>query len=240
MKSSTLEKKSYKLEKLYPIEIQTQVDKIENSLQEYFRNGNFKPGDSIPKEMDLAEALGVSRTSVREALSRFKTLGIIESRKNRGMIITHPDILYNMERVMDLRLLDRGTMKDIFELRLVLEIGIADLLFLRKTDTDLKILEEIVEKDEKATTYLEHTKYDIEFHSMLYKISGNETIQRFQKILLPLFEGTKGLYSILPEEMTEENNYVFHRGLLNTLKEGTAAEFRNKMRNHLMQYFNKL
>ena len=240
MKLSALERKSPTLEKLYPIETQTQVDKIENRLQEYFRHGDFQPGDHIPKEMELAEALGVSRTSVREALSRFKTLGIIESKKNRGMVITHPDILYNMKRVMDLRLLDKDTMKDIFELRLVLEIGIADLLFLRKTDSDLKILEEIVVKDEKATTYAEHTKYDIEFHSMLYKISGNETIQRFQKILLPLFEGTKGLYTILPEEMTEENNYVFHRGLLNTLKEGTAAEFRNKMRNHLMQYFNKL
>ncbi len=240
MQSIAEEKKPARLEMLYPIENQTQVDKIENSLREYFRNGNFQPGDAIPKELELAKALGVSRTSVREALSRFKTLGIIESRKNRGMVITHPDILYNMERVIDLQLLDKGTIKDIFELRLVLEIGIADLLFLRKTDADLKKLEEIVEKDEKATTYDEHTKYDIEFHSMLYKISGNDTIQRFQKILLPLFEGTKGLYSILPEEMTEKNNYVFHRGLLNTLKEGTAAEFRNKMRNHLMQYFNKL
>ncbi len=240
MEASTLEKKSSAFEKLSPIENQTQVDKIESSLQEYFREGNFQPGDPIPKEMELAEALGVSRTSVREALSRFKTLGIIESRKNRGMVITHPDILYNMERVIDLRLLDKSTMKDIFELRLVLEIGIADLLFLRKTNADLKKLEEIVTKDEKATTYEEHKKYDIEFHSMLYKISGNKTIQRFQKLLLPLFEGTKGLYSISPEEMTEENNYVFHRGLLNTLKEGTAAEFRTKMRNHLMQYFDKL
>src|SRR5665647_1291715 len=141
MQAEAIEKRSPTLEKLYPIENKTQVDKIEISLQEYFRHGDFQPGDSIPKEMELAQALGVSRTSVREALSRFKTLGIIESKKNRGMIITHPDILYNMERVVDLKLLDSGTMKDIFELRLVLEIGIADLLFLRKTDSDLKVLD---------------------------------------------------------------------------------------------------
>lgn len=238
MESSTLEKKSPTLEKLYPIENQTQVDKIENSLQEYFRQGDFHPGDAIPKEMELAEALGVSRTSVREALSRFKTLGIIESRKNRGMVITHPDILYNMERVIDLKLLDKGTLKDIFELRLVLEIGIADLLFLRKTDSDLKILEEIVEKDEKSKTNDEHKKHDVEFHSMLYKMSGNDTIQRFQDILLPIFDGIdKNLYTINIEKTP---GYVYHRDLLNTLKEGTAEEFRNKMRNHLMQYFNKL
>jgi DNA-binding FadR family transcriptional regulator len=238
MQSIVKEKKSFKLDKLNPIENQTQVDKIEMSLQEFFRNGSFEPGDPIPKEIELAKALGVSRTSVREALSRFKTLGIIESRKNRGMVITHPDILYNMERVMDLKLLDSGTMKDIFELRLVLEVGIADLLFLRKTDEDIKMLEEIVEKDEKSKNKMENRQHDIEFHSMLYKISGNETIQRFQKILLPIFEYVdNGLYDINP---AITSGYVYHRGLLNTLKDGTPDEFRIKMRNHLMQYFNKL
>lgn len=238
MKSVLLEEKTPTLEKLYPIENQTQVDKIEKSLQEYFKHGNFKPGDPIPKEIELAQALGVSRTSVREALSRFKTLGIIESRKNRGMIITNPDILYNMERVIDLQLLDKGTLKDIFELRLVLEIGIADLLFLRKTDSDLKILEKIVEKGEKSTTNTDYKQHDVEFHSMLYKISGNETIQRFQNMLLPIFDGIdKTLYSINIEETP---GYVYHRDLLNVLKEGTPEAFRNKMRRHLMQYFNKL
>jgi len=69
------------LKKLRPVETLTQVDKIELSLEEYFRTENFGPGDSIPKEVDLAEAMGVSRTAIREAISRFRMLGIIESRK---------------------------------------------------------------------------------------------------------------------------------------------------------------
>lgn len=226
------------LSKLRPIESQTQVDKIEISLQEYFRSEDFQPGDSIPKEMELAKALGVSRTAVREALSRFKTLGIIESRKNRGMIITHPDILYNMQRVLDLKLLDNGTMKDIFELRLVLEIGIADLLFLRKTEAALKKLGEIVIRDEKTNNKADHTRYDVEFHSLLYEISGNKTIQRFQQMLLSIFDYVdNGLYEINPAETV---GYVSHKGLLECLKSGSPEEFRVKMRNHLMQYFNKI
>lgn len=234
MKASTLSK-------LHPIENKTQVDKIEDSLREYFRTEDLQPGDSIPKEVELAQALGVSRTAVREALARFKTLGIIESRKNRGMVITHPDILDNMQKVLYPKLLDDGTLKDIFELRLALEIGIADLLFLRKTEADLKKLEEIVEKDENATNKKDHMKYDIEFHSMLYEISGNKTIQRFQKMLLTIFEYTdnaeNGLYAINP---AKTKGYVYHRGLLECLKYGTVDEFRIKMRNHLMQYFNKI
>src|SRR5689334_2128857 len=98
------------LSKIEPIITLTQVDKIEKTLQEYFRREKLSPGDVIPKELELAEAMGVSRTAIREALSRFKTLGIIESRKNRGMIIAKPDILNNMQRVLDVQLLDGSTM----------------------------------------------------------------------------------------------------------------------------------
>ncbi len=230
--------KALTLSKLQPIRSQSQVDKIENSLQAYFHSENFQPGDSIPKETELAQALGVSRTAIREALVRFKTMGIIEARKNRGMVITHPDILNNMQKVLDLKLLDTGTMKDIFELRLVLEIGIADLLFMRKTDEDLRRLEEIVIRDEEATTKLQSTRYDVEFHSTLYEISGNHTIQRFQKMLLSIFDYlSHELYTIDP---TKDPSYVSHRGLLNTLYNGSPEEFRNKMRRHLLQYFNQL
>ena len=224
--------------KLRPLENLTQVDKIELSLQEYFRSENFLPGDSIPKEVELAEAMGVSRTAIREAISRFKTLGIIESRKNRGMIISRPDILMNMERVLNPQLLDEDTMKEIFELRLVVEVGLGDILFLRKTDAALAKLEAIVEKYEKATSKMEHIKYDAEFHAMLYKMSGNKTIQRFQKMLLPIFEYIdKGLH--VPGQ-EENSSYATHRALLNILRNGTPEEFNNKMRSHLKNYFEKI
>jgi DNA-binding FadR family transcriptional regulator len=226
------------MNKLRPLENLTQVDKIELSLQEYFRSENFQPGDSIPKEVELAEALGVSRTAIREAISRFKTLGIIESRKNRGMVISRPDILINMERVLNPQLLDEDTMKEIFELRLVVEVGLGDILFLRKTDAYLAKLETIVEKYEKATAKMEQIRYDAEFHAVLYKMSGNKTIQRFQKMLLPIFEYIDKSLRVPVQE--ENSNPTTHRALLNILKKGTPKEFNNKMRSHLKSYFEKI
>jgi DNA-binding FadR family transcriptional regulator len=224
--------------KLRPLQNLTQVDKIELSLQEYFRNENFQPGDPVPKEVELAEALGVSRTAIREALSRFKTLGIIESRKNRGMIISKPDILMNMERVLSPQLLDKDTMKEIFELRLVIEVGLGDILFLRRTDAYLAKLETIVEKYEKAKTKADQIKYDAEFHAFLYKMSGNKTIQRFQKMLLPIFEYINNSLRAAVQE--ENSSYTTHRNLLNILRKGTPEEFNTKMRNHLKNYFEKV
>ncbi|HWI94188.1 MAG TPA: FCD domain-containing protein [Flavisolibacter sp.] len=226
------------LAKLKPIENLTQVDKIEQALQEYFDRFNLLPGDALPKEMDLAKALGVSRTALREALSRFKTLGLIESRKNKGMTLAFPDPMVNLERVMTPRLLGGRTLNDIFELRLVLEIGMSELLFKRKNAENLAELKIIVEKEEKATSKKEILKYDIEFHSMLYKISGNETMLRFQKMLIPIFNHVfKGLHL---EEQPLRNNEITHRDLYNTLNAGNPDEFRMKMKEHLSPYLKNI
>lgn len=226
------------LNKLKPVENLTQVDKIEIHLQEYFRNENFSPGDAIPKEVDLAQAMGVSRTAIREAISRFRMLGIIESRKNRGMVITRPDVLNNMQRVLDPQLLDGATMKNIFEMRLVIEMGISDILFLRKTDESLARLEEIVKKEEATDNKIDQLKYDVEFHSALYDISENETIQRFQKMLLPVFDYVDNGLRVQRQKYTSD--YVSHRVLLEVLRNGTPEEFRNKMHDHLLYYFEKI
>ena len=66
---------------------------------------------------------------------------------------------------MDPQLLVGGTMKEIFEMRLVIEMGLADILFLRKTESGLNKLEQIVEQEEKTESKNDLIKYDIEFHN---------------------------------------------------------------------------
>lgn len=224
--------------KLGSVEDLSLVDQVEISLQKFFTEEELKPGDPIPKEIELAEAMGVSRTAIREALTRLKLLGLIDSRRNRGMIITTPDVLSNIKRVMDPQLMDGDTMKEIFELRLVLEMGIGDILFIKKDDNRLSSLEEIVEREEQTMNRLEQIKLDVEFHSMLYKMSENKTILQFQKMLLPVFDYVNN--GLQPKTHVIDENFVSHRTLLNILRSGTPEEFRNSMRSHLTYYFEKV
>ena len=143
-----------------------------------------------------------------------------------------------MQRVLDPQLLHGDTMKEIFEMRLVIEMGLADILFLRKTESSLNKLEQIVELEEKTESKNDRLKYDIEFHSVLYEISQNETIQRFQKMLLPIFDYMNTELNVKSQIPNEE--YASHRVLLNVLKKGTPEEFRSKMKNHLFNYFEKV
>ena len=125
----------------------TMADVVESQLRAYLKKMSFKPGDALPKETELADALGVSRNVVREALSRLRMLGMIETRKRRGMVLVSPDILQAFERVLDPPIIDDTTLNDIFELRLVIEMGLADLLFTRMKPADIIELEAIAENE---------------------------------------------------------------------------------------------
>ncbi len=124
--------------------VQTSLaDKVEESLCQYFKDNKLVTGDSLPKETELAEGLGVSRNVIREALSRLRMLGIIETKKRKGMVLAEPDLLSGLRRVMDPGMLGDEAMKNLFELRLVLEVGMSDLLFARMTPKHLEELESI-------------------------------------------------------------------------------------------------
>lgn len=188
---------------------------------------------------ELAETLGVSRTVIREALLRLRMMGLIESKKKKGSVITSPDLLGMISKSMNPHILDQEILKEIFEIRLVLEIGMADLLFRRVTENDIKELKRIVKNEPPAAQYhLFNIDHEIAFHGKLYEITGNETLRKFQKMLLPVFDYVhkSGLLKKQPLLKT----FTSHKTLVNILETGTPEEFRNGMRNHLENHFARI
>ena len=218
------------------------VDKVEIRITDYIKKNKFEVGDSIPKEIEFAEALGVSRTVIREAFSRLRTIGIIESKKHKGMIISHPDFIQNFEKVLDSNLLGDETLKDIFELRLVLETGMVDLVFFRKTDQELIDLERIVSKMEECPS--DSNSFSLEnevaFHGKLYEMSGNKTLQRFQNLLLPVFQHVHDHKLSQSESYEYSKKFITHRELLNYLKTNDIKKFKKGLTAHLEPHFNRV
>ncbi len=219
-----------------PVSHQTMADIVELKLLAFLKKNAFKPGDALPKEIELAEALGVSRNILREALSRLRMLGMVDTKKRRGMVLSSPDILGSLEKVMDPLIIDENTLQDFFELRLTLEMGLADILFIRKTTKDIAELEQIAlaEKVRDKNDVAFRIKSEVEFHGKIYRMTGNETMQRFQTMLLPIFGH---LVSI---EKKPAGGKVTHLDLVNLLKTGTREEFRKGMREHLEHHFNRI
>ncbi|ETZ22560.1 FadR/GntR family transcriptional regulator [Pedobacter sp. V48] len=223
-------------ESLIQLDTSSLVDKVEANLVKLLVERKLRVGDIIPTELDLSRSLGVSRTVVREALLRLRMMGLIDTKKKKGSVITSPDIFGIMSKSMNPHILDQDTLREIFELRLVLEIGMADLLFQRVTPKDIEELKEIVKTEpDTAKDHIFHIDHEIIFHGKLYEIAGNETLKRFQKMLLPIFDYVHN--SGLLKKPAQIQKFVSHKGLVDILENGSPELFRNGMRNHLENHF---
>ena len=141
------------------------VDRVESNLVKLLVDRKLKVGDNIPTELDLSKSLGVSRTVTREALLRLRMMGLIDTKKKKGSVITSPDIFGIMSKTMNPHILDQNTLREIFEIRLVLEIGMADFLFQRITPDDISELKDIVKNEpDTAKDYIFHVDHEIVFH----------------------------------------------------------------------------
>ena len=182
----------------------TLVDQVEDKFLNYIKEKNLHAGDSIPNELELASALGVARSVLREALSRLKMMGMIETRTRRGMILTEPTILGGMKRVIDPRILSDDSIFDILGFRIALEIGICSDIFRNITPEDITELEEIV----KIGTVVGNNEYapvsEYTFHAKLYEITGNKTISEFQGIIHPIMDFVKSKFKGLLEPINIE------------------------------------
>ena len=223
--------------KLRPIVNYSLTDQVETKLLDLFKKEDLRSGDPIPKENELCEAMGVSRTVIREALTRLKTIGLIESKKNKGMILTEPDLLIGLDKLLQPKILSEETLQDMFEMRLALEMGIAELVFARIKPQDIIDLKAILktEKDYKEDFEMD---FEARFHGRIYAIARNNTLLRFQSMLLPIFKYVhdKGL-KLKEEELPK--NYVTHSIIVKVLENGNPEKYRDAMKRHLKVHFDR-
>jgi GntR family transcriptional regulator, transcriptional repressor for pyruvate dehydrogenase complex len=218
----------------------TLVDQVEDKLLNYFKQKDIRPGDSIPGEQELAEALGVARSVLREALSRLRMLGLIETRTRRGMIFCEPHVLGGMKRVIDPRILGDEALFNILGFRVALEIGICSLVFQNLTDKHLAELEDIVTRG----VVFDNNEYtpvsEYEFHAKLYEITGNKTIMEFQEIIHPVSNFVKLKFKDFIEPVNKElalsGDVINHHDLLGFLKAGDKNGFQKALEKHFAPY----
>ena len=140
-----------------------------DSLLKAIESGRIQVGRELPPERDLAEALGISRNSLRECLSILNFMGLVENRGNRKVLVKNADYFRKARSLLELSY-SADTFEDFMEFRRTNEREIARLACRRATEEDLERLRVSVERLEKdATDYLA----DVEFHVNLAYASHN-------------------------------------------------------------------
>lgn len=146
-------------------------------LLQYFLSGQVAPGQKIASERQLAAALGVGRSGVREAIKSLSLLGLLEVRQGDGTYMTGSTSNLLPEVIEWGLLLGEQRIMDLAEVREHLEVFIAGLAAERRTAEDVAALWEAVETMSGAGPEVDrYTEGDVEFHRLLAHATGNEVL----------------------------------------------------------------
>jgi GntR family transcriptional regulator, transcriptional repressor for pyruvate dehydrogenase complex len=139
--------------------------------------GELAPGDKLPPESDLAAELGLSRTSLREAVRALTLFGVIDTRQGDASYITSlgPELLLSaLGLAMDLQRED--TMADLVAVRRILEPSATAIAATRITSAEVQHLRTFIRPDLGGEQARVHVELDWEFHHAIVQASGNELL----------------------------------------------------------------
>ncbi|MBN9308087.1 FadR/GntR family transcriptional regulator [Devosia sp.] len=158
--------------------------KVIDALGRDIVGGTYAPGSLLPKEADLTAAYGVSRTSVREAMKVLSAKGLIEIRQKIGTRVRARD-LWN---VFDSDVLtwhhqqglSESVMRDLIELRQIIEPAAARFASSRASMADLRRIEHaLADMARHVTDPVGYAESDVEFHMAVFAASHNALLSRF-------------------------------------------------------------
>lgn len=143
----------------------------------------FAPGEKLPNELDLAQELGVSRATLREAIRELVTQGVLEVRRGRGTFVSQKVKEINDFGFSTLEQV-RGQLRDLFELRAVFEPEMAALACRRASPEELA---DILAQGERVAAAIrageDRTQADRAFHAAIVRATHNEFMSRLLPII---------------------------------------------------------
>jgi GntR family transcriptional regulator, transcriptional repressor for pyruvate dehydrogenase complex len=226
---------------LEPIQQKSLPEIVEERIVEYIRSANLAVGQPLPGEKELAERFRVSRSVVREAVTRLRMLGLVDSRRNRGMVLCPPDPLSGFAKAVRSPLLGSHYERELMELRVIHELGIADLFWDRKTAQDINGFHELAVQLDTHPDYPHVTQsnrnLEITFHGKLFEVAGNRLVMRMRG-LLTRFYGLEKLHARTPP--LKKPDLPSHRDLVAIMKDGARTQFREALYQHLKVYLDVL
>lgn len=219
-------------------------DRLVEALLGLVRDRGLQPGDRLPSERQLAQDLGVSRSSIREAIHQLASQGILQSRQGGGTFLQAPtDLAITWPRrqiggLRDLLVSDPEYRYDVLEARHALEGGTAWHAALRATPADIVHIEacfdDLQRFQDKETAQLA-AEADARFHLAIAEASHNAV----------LIQMMRGLFDLLRSTVTESRQRMYllpdmqaqllqqHRAIKDAIVQGDAGGARTAIWQHL-------
>jgi DNA-binding FadR family transcriptional regulator len=188
------------------------TEKVVTTLSDEIRRGTLRPGDRIPTEVAMMKQLSVSRSVVREAISRLQAARVVETRHGIGTFVLSPAAAQPMQ----LPGTDLSNMLDvmaIIEFRIDVEAASAALAATRRTEQNLKQISSALARfaSELERGGTDVAAHDVEFHLQIARASGN---RYFFDVLSQLGRGVSPRTRLGSAEIAELDHVELLRNVL--------------------------
>lgn len=217
----------------------SRTDDVVDGIKRMILTGELRPGERLPVEKELAEALGVSRGSLREGVRALSILGVLNTRQGDGTYVTALDVarlLAPMGFVVDLQ--DQGQTRHVHAIRRLLECEAARLAASQITDAAIEAAGALLEEagrllDKTPEEHERVIEIDIAFHRVIADHTGNP-------VLIGMIEALAGrtvrerLWRSLREEGVDQRTHQEHIAIWRALQAHDPEAARIRMANHLM------
>lgn len=212
------------------------VDRVTTQIEDLIMEGKLRTGDQLPTERELARQFEVSRTVVREAVSRLLARSLLEARIGGGMVISSPSAAsVGRSMALMLRMGQPSIVHDkVLEVRRLLEVEIAGLAAQRRTDADLKRMEEIlIEAAGVQHDPIRFPELDVGFHLALAQATQNELFLILLDAMMDTLVRFRQIGYQAPDMPARSMNH--HRAIFGQVVAGSVAGARYAMCNHLVE-----
>lgn len=155
------------------------VDEIIEQIRSRIQSNELKPGEKLPSERDLAQQLGVSRNTLREAIRMLESSGLVTLKKGAtgGAFLNASNSVALSQSLLDGMALRQYDAKELIDVRLVLVNYVVEQACLHATDLEIEELADVVDSSEEAETnnldFEDRLELHIRFHRKLAQIAHN-------------------------------------------------------------------
>ena len=206
------------------------VEQVFNYLLTYVIDKKLEVGDKLPNEYELAEMLGVGRSTIREAVKLLVSRNIVEIRRGAGTFVSSKRGM--VEDPLGLSMAkDREKLAlDLVNVRLMLEPEIAAMAAKNATDEDI---ENLVRQCDKVESLIraqkDHTQEDIKLHRYIAKCSKNQVVEN----LIPIINSSVFVFVNVTDSQLLEETIETHREIVDCIKRRDVEGAKYAMIMHL-------
>jgi GntR family transcriptional repressor for pyruvate dehydrogenase complex len=228
-----------------PIKPKRISDQVFEQIRELIYKGEFRPGQQIPAERELAISMAVSRTSVRNAINKMVAMGLLDHRQGQGTFVSTPEGHRGNPLAIAMATED-ATLDDLLEVRMGLECNSAFLAAKRATESDLLAMKKTLAEMEADMSTIEKidTGSDTAFHMAVNFATKNPVLIHLMRNFYDfLFLGIKKNLTYMYEDPRALMDVLdHHKALFECIKNRQPEKAYETMRRHILyvqDYFHK-